>query len=77
MFSEISSRMCACVFMVLLIISLNVFRNLNLDACLWEFVSYFDMSELTTECGGTINTDGQVMVADQDIQSKWKILAAY
>lgn len=40
--------------------ALRFYRNLNLEACLWEFVSYYDMSELLTDCGGSIGTDGQV-----------------
>lgn len=40
--------------------TLRFYRNLHLEACLWEFVSYYDMSELLTDCGGTIGTDGQV-----------------
>lgn len=42
--------------------TLRFYRNLNLEACLWEFSSYFHMSELLTDCGGTIGTDGQVCV---------------
>ncbi|TDH04980.1 hypothetical protein EPR50_G00138290 [Perca flavescens] len=41
--------------------TLRFYRNLNLEACLWEFTSYFHMSELLTDCGGTIGTDGQVL----------------
>ncbi|NWY05988.1 FREM2 protein, partial [Nothoprocta ornata] len=41
--------------------TLRFYRNLNLEACLWEFVSYYDMSELLKDCGGTIGTDGQVL----------------
>ncbi|KAE8627259.1 hypothetical protein XENTR_v10006920 [Xenopus tropicalis] len=41
--------------------ALRFYKNLNLEACLWEFTSYYDMSELLTECGGTIGTDGQVL----------------
>ncbi|RVE63941.1 hypothetical protein OJAV_G00141250 [Oryzias javanicus] len=41
--------------------TLRFYRNLNLEACLWEFSSYFHMSELLTDCGGTIGTDGQVL----------------
>uniref|UniRef100_A0A8C2JSQ5 FRAS1 related extracellular matrix 2a n=1 Tax=Cyprinus carpio TaxID=7962 RepID=A0A8C2JSQ5_CYPCA len=41
--------------------TLRFYRNLNLEACLWEFVSYYDMSELLTDCGGKIGTDGQVL----------------
>ncbi|XP_016334378.1 FRAS1-related extracellular matrix protein 2-like, partial [Sinocyclocheilus anshuiensis] len=41
--------------------SLRFYRNLNLEACLWEFSSYYDMSELLNDCGGSIGTDGQVL----------------
>ncbi|XP_040029913.2 FRAS1-related extracellular matrix protein 2b [Gasterosteus aculeatus] len=41
--------------------TLRFYRNLNLEACLWEFSSYYDMSELLSDCGGTIGTDGQVL----------------
>ncbi|XP_058489808.1 FRAS1-related extracellular matrix protein 2b [Solea solea] len=41
--------------------TLQFYRNLNLEACLWEFSSYYDMSELLSDCGGTIGTDGQVL----------------
>ncbi|XP_060634878.2 FRAS1-related extracellular matrix protein 3 [Anolis sagrei] len=41
--------------------TLRFYRNLNLDACLWEFNSYYDMSELLTDCSGSIGTDGQVL----------------
>ncbi|XP_037655980.1 FRAS1-related extracellular matrix protein 2 isoform X2 [Choloepus didactylus] len=41
--------------------ALRFYRNLHLEACLWEFVSYYDMSELLADCGGTIRTDGQVL----------------
>ncbi|XP_044286604.1 FRAS1-related extracellular matrix protein 3 [Varanus komodoensis] len=41
--------------------TLRFYRNLNLEACLWEFYSYYDMSELLTDCSGSIGTDGQVL----------------
>nr|XP_020040117.1 FRAS1-related extracellular matrix protein 2 [Castor canadensis] len=41
--------------------TLRFYRNLNLEACLWEFVSYYEMSELLADCGGTVGTDGQVL----------------
>ncbi|XP_018591125.2 FRAS1-related extracellular matrix protein 3 isoform X1 [Scleropages formosus] len=41
--------------------SLRFYRNLHLEACLWEFHSYYDMSELLNDCGGSIGTDGQVL----------------
>ncbi|XP_072547608.1 FRAS1-related extracellular matrix protein 2b [Salminus brasiliensis] len=41
--------------------TLRFYRNLHLEACLWEFISYYDMSELLSDCGGTIGTDGQVL----------------
>lgn len=40
--------------------TLRFYQNLNLEACLWEFSSYYDMSELLTDCSGSIGTDGQV-----------------
>lgn len=44
--------------------SLRFYRNLNLEACLWEFNSYYDMSELLNTCGGSVGTDGQVSCTD-------------
>ncbi|XP_045072817.1 FRAS1-related extracellular matrix protein 2-like, partial [Coregonus clupeaformis] len=41
--------------------TLRFYKNLNLESCLWGFTSYYDMSELLTDCGGTIGTDGQVL----------------
>ncbi|XP_064861131.1 LOW QUALITY PROTEIN: FRAS1-related extracellular matrix protein 2a [Oncorhynchus nerka] len=41
--------------------ALRFYSNLNLEACLWGFTSYYNMSELVTDCGGTIRTDGQVL----------------
>ncbi|XP_055792900.1 FRAS1-related extracellular matrix protein 2-like [Salvelinus fontinalis] len=41
--------------------TLRFYENLNLEACLWGFTSYYNMSELLTDCGGTIRTDGQVL----------------
>ncbi|XP_028818661.1 FRAS1-related extracellular matrix protein 2b [Denticeps clupeoides] len=41
--------------------TLRFYKNLNLEACLWEFVSYYDVSELLNNCGGNIGTDGQVL----------------
>ncbi|XP_036620894.1 FRAS1-related extracellular matrix protein 3 [Trichosurus vulpecula] len=41
--------------------TLRFYHNLNLDACLWEFNSYYAMSELLTACGGSVSTDGQVL----------------
>ena len=40
--------------------SLRFYRNLDLEACLWEFNTYYDMSELLDQCGGQVGTDGQV-----------------
>ncbi|XP_061786816.1 FRAS1-related extracellular matrix protein 2-like [Nerophis lumbriciformis] len=41
--------------------TLRFYRNLNLEACLWEFTTFYHMSELLSDCGGTITTDGQVL----------------
>lgn len=47
--------------------TLRFYRNLNLEACLWEFTSYYDMSELLNDCGGTIGTDGQVSFSNFEL----------
>lgn len=47
--------------------TLRFYRNLNLEACLWEFTSYYDMSELLNDCGGTIGTDGQVSLSSFEL----------
>ncbi|ESO98011.1 hypothetical protein LOTGIDRAFT_174476 [Lottia gigantea] len=49
--------------------TLRFYKNLNLEACVWEFESYFDMSELVNECGGSIDTDGQVLNVKQSYVS--------
>eukprot|EP00063_Salmo_salar_P010444 XP_013985279.1 PREDICTED: FRAS1-related extracellular matrix protein 2-like [Salmo salar] len=43
--------------------TLRFYKNLNLEACLWGFTSYYNMSELLTDCGGTIRTDGQPLIS--------------
>ena len=43
--------------------TLQFYRNLNLEACIWEFENWFHMSELQQACGGEITTDGQVIQA--------------
>lgn len=48
--------------------TLRFYRNLNLEACLWEFTSYYDMSELLNDCGGTIGTDGQVSLSNFELR---------
>ena len=40
--------------------TLQFYKNLNLEACIWEFENWFQMSELQQACGGEITTDGQV-----------------
>ncbi|KAK6168396.1 hypothetical protein SNE40_020939 [Patella caerulea] len=49
--------------------TLRFYKNLNLEACVWEFVSYYDMSELVDKCGGSIDTDGQVLNMKQSYVS--------
>ncbi|XP_032811128.1 FRAS1-related extracellular matrix protein 2-like [Petromyzon marinus] len=41
--------------------TLRFYRGLDVESCLWEFNSYYDMSELLADCGGSIGTDGQVL----------------
>ncbi|BFZ14656.1 hypothetical protein BsWGS_17695 [Bradybaena similaris] len=49
--------------------TLQFYKNLDLESCLWVFESYFDMSELIAECGGQITTDGQVLNVKQSFVS--------
>ncbi|CAL1537799.1 unnamed protein product, partial [Lymnaea stagnalis] len=39
--------------------TLKFYKNLDLKSCLWTFESYFDISDLITQCGGEIKVDGQ------------------
>ncbi|XP_076876248.1 FRAS1-related extracellular matrix protein 2a isoform X2 [Brachyhypopomus gauderio] len=41
--------------------ALRFYQNLNLEACLWEFVAYHDVSELLTDCGANVDTEEQVL----------------
>lgn len=55
--------------------TLRFYRNLNQEACLWEFISYYDMSELVTDCSGSIGTDGQVgSIEEKQISINARIL---
>lgn len=45
--------------------TLQFYKNLNLEACIWEFENWFQMSELQQACGGEITTDGQVWLIDR------------
>ncbi|KAL3878630.1 hypothetical protein ACJMK2_030964 [Sinanodonta woodiana] len=49
--------------------TLRFYRNLDLESCLWEFISYYNMSELVSYCGGKIETDGQVVNLKQSYVS--------
>ncbi|GAB1604772.1 hypothetical protein Ahia01_000758700 [Argonauta hians] len=40
--------------------ALRFYRNLNLETCLWEFTSYYAMSELVTICSGEISSDSEM-----------------
>ena len=50
--------------------SLRFYRNLDLEACLWEFNTYYDMSELLDQCGGQVGTDGQVCAIQNSFDVK-------
>ncbi|XP_071544014.1 FRAS1-related extracellular matrix protein 2-like [Panulirus ornatus] len=43
--------------------TLRFYRALDVESCLWRWVGYYTMSELVTQCGGDITTDGQVLDA--------------
>ena len=47
-----------------------LFRNLDLESCLWTFDGYFDMSELVSQCGGTVSADGEVRLSPDDFSFK-------
>jgi len=50
--------------------TLQFYKNLNLEACIWEFESWYDMSELQQACGGEITTDGQVCFFSLEIKEE-------
>lgn len=39
--------------------TINFYKNLDLESCVWNFENFFDISELTQHCAGTIVTNGQ------------------
>uniref|UniRef100_A0A6Q2YHN7 Calx-beta domain-containing protein n=1 Tax=Esox lucius TaxID=8010 RepID=A0A6Q2YHN7_ESOLU len=45
--------------------SLGFYNSLNLEACVWSFSGYYSISQLLSDCGGTIGTEGQVLNAVQ------------
>ncbi|KAM9295746.1 LOW QUALITY PROTEIN: FRAS1-related extracellular matrix protein 3 [Morus bassanus] len=57
--------------------ALCFYQNLNVEACLWEFNSYYDKSELLTDCSGSTGTDGQVLNLVQSYVILWVPLVSY
>lgn len=39
--------------------TMNFYRHLDINACLWSFVAYVDLSQIET-CGASITTEGEV-----------------
>ena len=39
--------------------TIEFYKNLDSESCLWTFENFFDISELIQHCGGTIITNGQ------------------
>ncbi|KAI0207559.1 FRAS1-related extracellular matrix protein 2 [Lamellibrachia satsuma] len=49
--------------------TLKFYRSLDLESCVWQFVTYYSLSELVNQCGGQIGTDGQVLNLTQSYVS--------
>ncbi|XP_064795225.1 FRAS1-related extracellular matrix protein 2-like [Oncorhynchus masou masou] len=46
-------------------LSLRFYNSLDLETCVWSFSGYYSISDLLSDCGGTVKTDGQVLNAVQ------------
>ncbi|XP_064877235.1 FRAS1-related extracellular matrix protein 2-like [Oncorhynchus nerka] len=46
-------------------LSLGFYNSLDLETCVWSFSGYYSISDLLSDCGGTVRTDGQVLNAVQ------------
>ncbi|XP_062311258.1 FRAS1-related extracellular matrix protein 2-like, partial [Osmerus eperlanus] len=42
-------------------LSLGFYRSLDLEACVWSFTGHYSIGELLSDCGGTVESDGQVL----------------
>ncbi|XP_070298180.1 FRAS1-related extracellular matrix protein 2-like, partial [Salvelinus sp. IW2-2015] len=40
-------------------LSLGFYNSLDLETCVWSFSGYYSISDLLSDCGGTVRTDGQ------------------
>ncbi|XP_014777556.1 extracellular matrix protein 3 [Octopus bimaculoides] len=49
--------------------ALRFYRNLNLETCLWEFTSYYAMSELITICSSEISSDNEIPESKQSFMT--------
>nr|XP_045612860.1 FRAS1-related extracellular matrix protein 2-like isoform X2 [Procambarus clarkii] len=49
--------------------TLRFYRALEVEACVWRWVGYYTMTELVSQCGGVVATEGQVLDAVQSFVS--------
>uniref|UniRef100_A0A3B4BU34 Calx-beta domain-containing protein n=1 Tax=Pygocentrus nattereri TaxID=42514 RepID=A0A3B4BU34_PYGNA len=53
------------------------YSNLDLEACMWTFHAYYDMSELLSDCGGSIATDRQVDLVQSFVSLRLPLFVSY
>ncbi|XP_075544224.1 FRAS1-related extracellular matrix protein 2-like isoform X1 [Dermacentor variabilis] len=41
--------------------TLRFYNSLDLESCMWNWTAFYTLSELVSECGGSINHDGQAL----------------
>ncbi|XP_026776488.3 FRAS1-related extracellular matrix protein 2-like [Pangasianodon hypophthalmus] len=53
------------------------YSNLDLEACVWTFRAYYDLSELLSVCGGTVSTDRQVNLVQSFVSLRLPLFVSY
>ncbi len=51
--------------------TVKFYNNLDNNKCRWEYVAYFDMSELTTHCHATILSDSDIRDENQNLEKSY------
>ncbi|KAH7953982.1 hypothetical protein HPB49_014729 [Dermacentor silvarum] len=41
--------------------TLRFYKSLDLESCMWNWTAFYTLSELVSDCGGSINHDGQAL----------------
>lgn len=58
--------------------TLRFYSNLDLESCVWNFNSYYDLSELTQYCGASVTSDGQSLdIAKSQITVRVPLYVSY